>query len=93
MIEVFKTDIINKKQTKQVVNRLQQKFQDYQINFDLEDCDKILRIETPIEGIEYKHIIELVSNLGFSIEILKYTICFDSINSISSEIQCLQSTD
>ncbi|WP_335587280.1 hypothetical protein [Galbibacter orientalis] len=30
----------------QIVSDLNQLYSDYQINFDLEDCDKVLRIES-----------------------------------------------
>ena len=45
MIEVFKTNVQHLSEAKQVVNVLLQHFPDSKINFDLDDCDKILRVE------------------------------------------------
>lgn len=38
------------------------------INFDLEDCDRILRVEA--ESISYQTIIELLNKNGFLAEVL-----------------------
>ena len=46
---------------------------DYIINFDLDDCDKILRVEKTKGKIENEFITQLVNNLGFSIEVLSDT--------------------
>jgi hypothetical protein len=46
MIHVFKTSVKNKAQIKKLRPVLDLNFQDIKWNFDLEDCDKILRIES-----------------------------------------------
>lgn len=46
MIHVFKTSVKNKAQIKKLKPALDSSFQDIKWNFDLEDCDKILRIES-----------------------------------------------
>ncbi len=46
MIYVFKTSVKNKSQIKKLKPLLDSNFQDIQWNFDLEDCDNILRIES-----------------------------------------------
>lgn len=46
MIEVFKTNIDNKELAAQLKEELLKLFPGTRINFDLEDCDKILRIES-----------------------------------------------
>ena len=45
MVEIFKTNVKKRKQSEKVVSLLSMKYPDLKINFDLEDCDKILRIE------------------------------------------------
>lgn len=45
MVEIFKTDISTEKEAKKVKRKLENLFPDYKINFDLEDCDNILRLE------------------------------------------------
>jgi len=45
MVEVFKTNVQRKGEAKILLLKLTEQFSDYKINFDLEDCDKILRVE------------------------------------------------
>ncbi|MCV9933501.1 hypothetical protein OIU80_14535 [Flavobacterium sp. LS1R47] len=63
MIEVFKTNVQNETDTTIIIKRIQEYFHDHQINFDLEDCDKILRIEA--NKIESDKIIELLNIQNF----------------------------
>jgi hypothetical protein len=46
MIFVFKTSVKNKQQVKQLAPHFNSMLTDCKWNFDLEDCDKILRIES-----------------------------------------------
>ncbi len=63
MIEVFKTNVQNETDTTIIIKNIQEYFYDHKINFDLEDCDKILRIEA--NKIESGKIIELLNILNF----------------------------
>jgi hypothetical protein len=45
MIEVFKTNVNNREQAEQVLEQIHNTFAGYKANFDLEDCDRILRIQ------------------------------------------------
>lgn len=45
MIEVFKTNVKKASQAKKIATLLQQQLPGTKINFDLADCDKILRVE------------------------------------------------
>ena len=45
MIEVFKTNVENAGDANNIVQMLLQHFPGSRINFDLQDCDKILRVE------------------------------------------------
>jgi len=44
-VEIFKTNVSNEQLANKIVSDLKQLYPDYRINFDLEDCDKVLRIE------------------------------------------------
>lgn len=70
MVEVFKTNINSKKKAKQVLLLLKDLFPLAQINFDLEDCDKILRIETVEASIDDKIVVQLMNQNGFYTEAL-----------------------
>src|SRR5687768_3720855 len=43
-VEIFKTDVHNEQVANQLIKDLHQLFPAFKINFDLHDCDKILRI-------------------------------------------------
>ncbi|MEP6844711.1 MAG: hypothetical protein ABI861_01850 [Panacibacter sp.] len=45
MVEVFKTNVQESEHAKQLIDLLLQQFPGSKINFDLDDCDKVLRIE------------------------------------------------
>lgn len=66
MIEVFKTNITKQKLANEITRKLNEHFPDYKINFDLEDCDNILRVESLNKEIEI--IIQLIRSFGFVIE-------------------------
>lgn len=46
MIEVFKTNVSSEKNSKIIIDALHLLLPNAKINFDLEDCDKILKIES-----------------------------------------------
>ena len=45
MVEVFKTNVQHRELAEQLVSVLQGRIDFCKINFDLDDCDKVLRIE------------------------------------------------
>ena len=69
MIEIFKTNVQNKSQAKQIINLLKNIFSEATINFDLNDCDKILRV-AGIKKSYTKTIVTDLNNLGYTCEIL-----------------------
>jgi hypothetical protein len=69
MIEVFKTNVEEACHAKNVVALLLQHFPDSKINFDLHDCDKILRVEG--ENFAAEKIITLVTGSGFACDVLE----------------------
>lgn len=69
MIEVFKTNIENKKQAGLVLYILHRKFREYTANVDLDDCDRILRVKSS-GRIQAASLIQVVSALGFHAEVL-----------------------
>jgi hypothetical protein len=70
MIEVFKTNVISQLHASILVNRIQEKFSHYSANFDLVDCDKILRIKCNRGGVQPSAVIGLLKDLGFHAEVL-----------------------
>lgn len=68
MIEVFKTNVQDTEQSEIIVKKLLEHFPDSTINFDLEDCDKILRVYALT--ICNHTIIEVLKTHGYLCEVL-----------------------
>jgi hypothetical protein len=68
MVEVFKTNVQKKIQSKMLLCILSETFPSFKINFDLSDCDKVLRVEG--DNMEVLPIMILVKEHGFTCEIL-----------------------
>lgn len=68
MVEVFKTNVEQTEQSEFLINQISCHVPDGKINFDLEDCDKILRVEA--ERISNETIIGLLNQNGFHAEVL-----------------------
>lgn len=68
MVEVFKTNVQKKSQSKMLLCVLSEAFPTFKINFDLSDCDKVLRVEG--DNMEKVRIMILVKKHGFNCEIL-----------------------
>jgi len=69
MVEVFKTNVKYQSQAQCLLTLLRQYFPKSQVNFDLDDCDKILRIQ----GDEFcpVKIAELLRTNGFECCVLE----------------------
>lgn len=70
MVEVFKTNVQRPKQARILESELASRFPSVKINFDLEDCDKILRVEG--KKFASDKIIELLLSNGYFCQILEY---------------------
>jgi hypothetical protein len=68
MVEVFKTNVRKKAQSKMLLCSLSEAFPSFKINFDLSDCDKVLRVEG--DNMEALRIMILVKEYGFTCEVL-----------------------
>ena len=69
MVEVFKTNVNDKSAAHEITTDLYRLFPEGRVNFDLEDCDKILRVES--ERLVPHEIAEIVNCRGFECEVLE----------------------
>ena len=69
MVEVYKTNVRHKRQAKRLLGVLSEQFPMFSINFDLEDCDKILRVEG--RNIPQGKIARLVAENGYQCSVLE----------------------
>ena len=68
MIEVFKTNVHEFSQAQKLVALLRKHFPDSRINFDLDDCDKVLRVEG--NSFKTEKVMNLVTQKGFLCKVL-----------------------
>ena len=69
MIEIYKTNVKTRRQASQIIGLLQNSFSKISINFDLQDWDKVLRVEG-IKPADTTKVISDLIRLGFTCEIL-----------------------
>ena len=69
MIEVFKTNVRDQHQADILIEEINLHF-NYHANFDLKDCDNILRVKCYGDVIQSSMLIDLLSERGFLAEIL-----------------------
>lgn len=68
IVEVFKTNVGEVELSELLIQQLEDQFPDSLINFDMEDCDKILRVEASVVAPE--KIIQILNSNGYSCEVL-----------------------
>ena len=70
MVEVFKTNVNNPVTARMFVSLLKRIFEQYEVNFDLDDCDNILRVKCETQAVQSGLVINVLKELGFQAEIL-----------------------
>ena len=68
MVEVFRTNITKRAQSKILAKKLLAHYPESDVNIDLDDCDNVLRVEG--NNICPHKIIELVTLDGYDCEVL-----------------------
>jgi hypothetical protein len=69
MVEVFKTNVHNGEHAVRLISVLEQAFPGFQLNFDLDDCDRILRVAG--QNILPGKIMEILHANGFHCSVLE----------------------
>jgi hypothetical protein len=70
MVEVLSTTVKTEKQADMLLDRFRKVYPSYRINFDLEDCDNILRVEYHTDQMDTDGIREIIRKCGFMAEVL-----------------------
>jgi hypothetical protein len=70
MVEVFKTNVTYKAQANRLIEQLHKDFPEYKANFDLEDCDKILRVACTGGFINTYLLMNFLKQMGCQAEVL-----------------------
>jgi len=69
IIEVFQTNVESESIAQQLLDKINNVFPELVVNFDLEDCDRILRLVTPSHEYIPK-VAAIVAGNGYFCEIL-----------------------
>ncbi|WP_126248832.1 hypothetical protein [Chitinophaga rhizosphaerae] len=69
MIGIFKTNINTQKEKKRVIRALSGEFSATMCTLDLEDCDKVLRVDCP--QMQEHQVISFVRDLGYQCAVLE----------------------
>lgn len=70
MIEVFKTNVNDHDVASMLLDQIHKTFDGYKANFDLQDCDNILRVKSSTVSIQADCLINLLKDFGFHAEVL-----------------------
>lgn len=77
-VEVFKTNVADPERAKWLVDQLERNFANCKVNFDLDDCDRILRVVSEVkiqsDPIAIGLLIDLLKHVGCIAEVLPDTI-------------------
>ena len=71
MVEVFKTNVKDQGIADELIDQIHRVFIGHRANFDLQDCDNILRVKCMTGSVESRLIINLLKELGCNAEILE----------------------
>lgn len=69
MVEVFKTNVRQTEEAEMLIGKFTEHFPTHEINFDLSDCDRILRVQG--NDIAEEKIIDIVSSFNYECEVLE----------------------
>lgn len=70
MVEVFRTNVKDPVTADTLIGHIHTSFADYKANFDLEDCDNILRVQCMQGSIKTSLLIDLLKKFGCDVEVL-----------------------
>lgn len=70
MIEVFKTNVHDADHAAILIGRIHSLFAGHEAIFDLDDCDRILRVHCPGGPVQSVGLIHFMADAGFHAEVL-----------------------
>lgn len=70
MIEIFKTNVTERRQANSLIESIHNTFADHKANFDLHDIDNILRVECVTGTIKSASMVEFIKDCGYKAEVL-----------------------
>lgn len=64
-IEVFKSNVEKPEEAERITRAIETRFEKYKANFDLQDCDRILRVISRNGPVQAAAIISLLKEAGY----------------------------
>ncbi|HKK44777.1 MAG TPA: hypothetical protein VJ964_04610 [Balneolaceae bacterium] len=64
-VEVYKTDLDDRSKAIEILEEIRRAYPGCDPSFDLEDCDRVLRIEKPASGIDERRIQNILNTYGY----------------------------
>jgi hypothetical protein len=77
MVEVFKTNVTDSYHAQVLIAAIHKAHSDYLANFDLDDCDRILRIDCNSAQVQPSSVIAILNDLGFTATLLRNDQSYD----------------
>ena len=71
MVEVFKTNVNKRRRADLLVNEIHKAFIGHHANFDLEDCDNILRVQCNCGTVQAHLLIDFLKRFDCTAEVLE----------------------
>jgi len=71
-VEIFKTNVIGKRNAVYLVGEMNAMFPNHKITIDIDDNDKVLRVENPKGKVKSDAVIKLLNRRNFHCEVLNY---------------------
>lgn len=76
MIEVFKTNVKSPGVAERVLSALHARYPLYMANFDLADCDHVLRVKSLLGDVSACDIMQIVQEFGYTAEVMEDYVLF-----------------
>lgn len=70
MVEIFRTNVTDPHHARRLKDLIIRNFSHYEANFDLEDCDRILRIKSTKGNVQSEKIISLFYAAGYNAQLI-----------------------
>lgn len=71
IVEVFKTNVNRRREANRLLEAIHCAFHNHKANFDLEDCDRILRVQCDEGTLCAKTLLAFLGDLGCRAEVLQ----------------------
>ena len=69
-VEVFKTNVVHRDHAAMLIEEIERCFSGCKATFDLEDCDRVLRVQSHKNMVPPTFLIDFLLGFGFEVSVL-----------------------